>query len=104
MRLREFQKKSGLTIKESSRMLGLPMSTYNGYLVGNRQPDIETLCKLADFFHCSLDELVGRETDIINLNVLEPEVGTLIKKIIKMNKVQKDATINFVTGITYLDN
>lgn len=99
MRLREFQKKSGLTIKDASRMLGLPMSTYNGYLVGNRQPDIDTLCKLADFYHCSLDELCGRETQLINLNAIKPTKAKLIEKILSMNELQELRTTAYVAGL-----
>ena len=99
MRLREYQKKSGLTIKESARILGLPMSTYNGYLVGNRQPDIDTLCKLADFFHCSLDELVGRETHLVNLEAIKPTKAKLIEQILVMNELQELQAVAFIAGL-----
>lgn len=99
MKLKEFQKKSGLTIKESSRMLGLPMSTYNNYLMGLRQPDIYTLCKLADFFHCSLDELVGRQTHLINLNAIKPTKARMIEQILEMNDLQEIRTESFIAGL-----
>ncbi len=99
MKLREFQKRSGLTIKESSRMLGLPMSTYNNYLMGLRQPDIDTLCKLADFYHCSLDELVGRETKLINLNAVKPTKARLIEQILAMDEMQEIRAEAFIAGL-----
>lgn len=104
MNLERFRKERKLTQEKASKLLGMQKQTYQNYELRKRQPDIETLCKLADFYHCSLDELVGRETDMINLNMLEPEVSTLIKKIIKMNNEQKKATVNFVTGLTFFDN
>lgn len=99
MRLREYQKKSGLTIKESARILGLPMSTYNNYLMGLRQPDIDTLCKLADFYHCSLDELVGRKTHLVNLESIKPAKARLIEQILEMNDLQELRAEAFISGL-----
>lgn len=104
IRLKDIRAKVGFSQMEVAKKLDLPISTYNQYETGKNQPSIETLCKLADFYHCSLDELVGRETDVINLRMLDQEVSSLIKKIIKMNNEQKKATINFVTGLTFFDN
>ena len=60
-KLKELQKKSNKTIQENAQNLGLPFSTYNNYLVGTREPKIELLIKMANYFGCSVDELVGNE-------------------------------------------
>ena len=61
LRLKELQKNSQFTIEENAKRLNLPKSTYNNYIIGTRQPDIETLIKLADYFNVSLDYLCQRE-------------------------------------------
>lgn len=98
--IRKERKKTQLQVAKD---LLLDPTTLCNYEKGKSQPNIETLCKLADYYHTSIDELVGRNTDIINLNTLEPEVSTLIKKIIKMNNIQKAQTINFVGALTMFD-
>lgn len=104
MNLKELRKKNNITQQEIAQKLQISQATYCNYELKNREPDIDTLIKLADFYHCSLDELVGRESDMLNLNALEPEIGSLIRKIIKMNTMQKAQTINFVTSLTMFDN
>ena len=104
MKLKEIRKNNKLTQQEVANTLQISQVTYCNYELGNREPDIETLCKLANLYHTTIDELVGRDTDMINLNTLEPEVSTLIRKIIKMNDIQKAQTINFVGALTMFDD
>ncbi len=42
------------------------------------RPDPETLIKLADFFECSVDYLIGRTDDFGNVNVVK-DTGTLFE-------------------------
>ena len=50
-----------LTQREVAKYLGIAPSNYNGYEKAGRLPDIITLIKLADYYNCSLDTLVGRD-------------------------------------------
>ena len=50
------------------------------------------------------NNIIEQNTDIIKLTTLEPEVSTIIKKIIKMNDIQKAQTINFVSALTMFDD
>ena len=59
-RLREKRTKLNLTQEAVAQKLKIAQSTYAGYETGKRQPDIETLSKLADFFETSTDYLLGR--------------------------------------------
>ena len=104
MELKKLREKTNLTQTEVARISGINLRNYNKYENNVTEPDIETLCKLADFYHVTIDELVGRNTDMINLNTLEPEVSSLIRKIINMNQTQKAQTINFVGALTMFDN
>ena len=49
--------------------LGISRVNYNRYENNNREPDGETLKRIADFFDVSTDELLGREIPVKN----EPE-------------------------------
>lgn len=57
-RLREERKMSQTQL---ARLLWIDRTSLSGYEIGKRMPDIFMLCKMADVFDVSLDELVGRE-------------------------------------------
>ncbi|MCL2080262.1 MAG: helix-turn-helix transcriptional regulator [Oscillospiraceae bacterium] len=63
MRLRELRKEKGITMKELGKVVGLAESTISLYENNKRQADYETLLKFAEFFGCSLDCLLGRNTN-----------------------------------------
>jgi len=65
-RLRELRESKGLKQKELAAQLGLTEGAIGLYEIGRRNPPIDTLNKLADFFDVSVDYLLGR-TDIPNL-------------------------------------
>ncbi len=52
---------NGLTQIETAERLGISRSTIGMYETGAREPDFETLEKIADFFHVNTDYLLGRE-------------------------------------------
>ena len=104
MNLSLIRKERNKTQLQVAKDLLIDPTTLCNYEKGKSQPNIETLCKLADYYHTTIDELVGRKSEIINLNALEPELSSLIRKIIKMNQTQKAQTINFVGALTMFDN
>lgn len=57
--LRTLRKNAGLTQKEVSREFEVALSTVAMWETGNRQPDLDTVKRLAVFFKVSLDDLVG---------------------------------------------
>ena len=65
LKLKELREKMGLTKREASTQLGIPYNTYNFYERGDREPNIATLIKLADFYGCSVDRLIGREDQTV---------------------------------------
>lgn len=45
---------------EVADYLGITRPAYTAYESGNRQPDLATVARLADFFDCSTDYLLGK--------------------------------------------
>ena len=62
-RLRKLRQKQGLTQEEMAKVLGYSRQRYNFYETGKREPDNETIVKLADFFEVSTDYLLGTTDD-----------------------------------------
>ncbi len=62
-RLEELKESRNLKQKEIASAVGVPLRTYQRYEYGEREPQASVLIRMADYFHVSIDYLVGR-TDI----------------------------------------
>ena len=60
LNLRALRELRGKMQKEVANDLGIGLSTLSQYETGKREPDIKTLIKIADYFDCSADYLLGR--------------------------------------------
>lgn len=61
MKIRELRLKKELTMKQLGEILSVAESTISLYERGKRQPDFETLKRIADFFDVSIDYLLSDE-------------------------------------------
>lgn len=59
-RLQEIRKNKGKIQQEIADNINVARSTYACYESGTREPDFQTIVKLADYYDISLDELFGR--------------------------------------------
>lgn len=57
--IQKIRKEKGLTQLEVANSIGFGQHAVSTWENGRREPDISTLIKLADFFECSVDDLVG---------------------------------------------
>lgn len=58
--LKQHRELYGCTQKQMAELIGITPRSYQRYESGEREPNIDTLIQIADFFKISLDELVGR--------------------------------------------
>lgn len=78
------RKDARYTQKQVADALNLNRSTLANYEIGRIQPDIETLGKLADFYHVSLDWLVGTVGHSIPYSIfLTGEEFSLLRDLLK---------------------
>ena len=59
-RLKEIRKKRGITQVKLSMDLNISQNSISRYEKGQREPDLATLVLIADYFHISIDYLLGR--------------------------------------------
>lgn len=59
--LKTFRKRHGFTQAEVAEYAGVTRQAFSNFERGLREPSIKVLIMLADLYHISLDELVGRE-------------------------------------------
>lgn len=60
-RIRELREEAGLLQKEVAKVLGITRSAYTNYEQGTREPSLEMVVKLCDFYKVTADYLLGRE-------------------------------------------
>lgn len=70
------REKRGITQEQLANMVGISRAALSHYEKGRREPDYDTLSKIADFFKVSIDYLVGR-TDNPQM-VLDNGVGEFV--------------------------
>ena len=61
MKIKELRIKKGLTQQQVANDLNINRMKYNHYELGNSEPNIETLIKLSDYYHTTVDEILGHE-------------------------------------------
>ena len=63
VRLKELRKKKGLSQLRLATELNTTQNTISRYETGEREPGIDELIKIADYFNISVDYLIGRTDD-----------------------------------------
>ena len=62
-RIRDLREDSDLTQKQIAEILGMSQTGYSKYETGENDIPTHVLIKLADFYHTTIDYLLGR-TDV----------------------------------------
>ena len=60
MRIKELRKKKGISQLRLATDLNTTQNTISRYETGEREPGINELIKIADYFNVSVDYLIGR--------------------------------------------
>ena len=60
MRIRELREQFGMTKTELARAMNVDLSAVSKWESGVNAPTAARLVKLADLFHCTTDEILGR--------------------------------------------
>lgn len=58
-KLKELRKEKSLRQQDIANVLGITVSAYGNYELGQREPDLQTLKKLSEYFEVSVDYLIG---------------------------------------------
>ena len=76
--LKKAREQKGLTQKDVAEIIGVAKSTYSLYESGSREPNVQTIKKIADTLNVSADVLLGLEdpqtlTSHFNFDDFTPE-------------------------------
>lgn len=101
-KLRELRKEGNVGQKELAGYLNVSISTISNYENNVHSPDLDTLCKLADFFQVSIDYLMDRTKYRYSLDYLNgkfndgSDISALINTIVRLESQSQQEIHNFV--------
>ena len=101
MNLKELRKKHNLNQTELAKIAQVSQRCISSYENAETSPDLETLTRIADHFHLTLDELVGHEVPyLINKSLLTDKQTKLIEYVTQLTDSQCDKVEAFIMGIS----
>jgi transcriptional regulator with XRE-family HTH domain len=83
-RLKELREDYKITQEELGKLLNVSKQAISQYERGENEPSFESLVKLADKFDVSLDYLLGRTRNKINLCLKDKSMQSLVLDIAKL--------------------
>lgn len=103
MQLKSLRKQRGLSQSEAAEALGISLRAYQNYEYEQREPNIEMINRLADFYHVTTDYLLGRESKeetVVDALAYEFDMSLLEKKIVNgyltLPKEQRKNVMDFI--------
>ncbi len=88
-RLKKLRNEKNITQKQLGKIIGLSQQTIGHYEVGRAHPDHETLQKIADYFNCSTDYLLGR-TNNRNESIPDEPTDAELEEFLRNSNVKFD--------------
>ena len=97
--LQSIRKQRNLTQKATAEKLGIPARTYSSYENGDREPNIEMLIKLADFFNVTADELIGHTAEQQLFDNARIEKPYYVRLFEAMSEMDKAKSVGYMEGL-----
>lgn len=104
--LRTVRKDLGYSQTKVAEFLNISQQSYSDYENGKTFPDPDTLIKIADFFHVSIDYLLGRADDLGTIAIspspaleLTAEERELVDTFRRMTKETQAITLDTVHSL-----
>lgn len=100
MKLKEIREARGMTQRQAALGLNLSPTVYNRYENGIREPSNALLVAIADYFHVSVDAILGREP----ADDLPPALDdALVDLLVNLPPAQVQRVKDFVQGMKAAD-
>jgi len=100
MKLKEIREARGMSQRQAALGLNLSPTVYNRYENGIREPSNALLVAIADYFHVSVDAILGREP----ADDLPPALDdALVDLLVSLSPAQVQRVKDFVQGMTAAD-
>lgn len=102
-KLKENRIRIGYTQKDLATRLGMSITTYASYEQGRSEPSMDVLIKIANTFGCSVDYIIGRESEdsmiVIEGDKIAPEIGPADAIYNQLNDKNKFRFLSYGQGL-----
>lgn len=99
-RIAELRKRQKLNQKQLGSIIGVAQNTISNWETGKREPDHESLKKMADFFGVSVDCLLGRDEKKPPTKIDEGQLDEqLIQRLRSLTAEEQSRVDAFVQGM-----
>ena len=100
MNLKEIRERKNISQRKLCEDLNIKTTTYNGYEKELSEPNIKTLIKLADYYHTTVDFLIGHEVPyIIDKGLFNNEQLDVIERLKTLDKEQCKLIATYIDGL-----
>lgn len=82
MRIKEIRLQNGISQKQLALAIGVAQNTLSQYENGKRAPDFDTMARISDYFHVSVDYLLGRDEEKLP-TVISEEQDSMDEELMK---------------------
>ncbi|MCI9336533.1 MAG: helix-turn-helix transcriptional regulator [Lachnospiraceae bacterium] len=106
--LANLRKEKVLGQKEMASLLNLSVGTISNYENGVHSPDLDTLCRLAEFFGVTTDYLLGRTEyrcppEVLNCYVaLDYTAQDIVNTVLSLDEGAQATVVDFVKYMQHL--
>ncbi len=98
--LKKLRKELGKTQAEVAFDLSIQKQTYQNYELEKRQPDIFMLKVLADYYHTTVDYIVGHEVPyLINKSHFTYEQLEILEELKTLDRFQSQKLLAYIKGL-----
>lgn len=98
MKIKELRQLKHISQMKLAEILNLNHKTLSHYETGAREPDIQTLCRLADYFEVSVDALIGH-TPVSSDSPISDEELSLIADYRMLGRADKDRLQKIISAL-----
>ncbi len=100
MKLKELRTANKKQQSEVAKAINVTQTSYSYYENNKREPDITTLIKLADYFHTTVDNLIGHEVPyLIDISTFTQSQREIIDKLKELSDTNCKRVNDFITGL-----
>lgn len=98
-KLKELRIKNKKNQAQIAQSLDIPRTTYRNYESGRSEMGYDLLCKTADYYGITIDELLGRTSEpgiFDNARIEQPEILQLYER---MTPEEQNNLVNYARGL-----
>lgn len=101
MKIKELRIKSKFSQKEIAKLLNISQSNYSKYERNEIEPDIQSLIKLADLYHVTVDYLIEHEVPyLIDKSAWPESKRELLNIIAELDDFESEKIKGIIVGYT----